>query len=338
MNFGLDALLEERLEVFPAEPSSALHSAGSAEAVIRSLIKERDDLQAQVKEQASTIEQLERRIYAKVATDAQLPVDVVRRLNRLESDTQHLRKENTRLNENLKAAESETATLRDTIAEKSQKVKGALKKTKNAKEVAGKVEEKAKEAVNDKQQRLASERKMRIERNDALAALTEQRKIAVDLRAELRLEQSGKPHLRDTEGTRSNYTTVVIPIEFKIHRGDYMKTLTRLRSRPNYFVDRVKVWYEKWTSTQEEKDEEGEEEYAEDSDGDGLDYENENKLYGGMVEGGDMMTGAEHDSWRSMRGLKAVGRKAQAQYGTCREQLGLTPCRPPIRLHARSYW
>lgn len=132
--FALDALFEERLEVFPAEPSSVLSSKGHATGAIKSLIKERDTLQMQVSEQAETIKTLEHRIYSNMSPDAQLPVEVVRRLHLLENDYQRLRKENVKLNENLRAAESEAAILRDTVADKSQKVKGAMKKTKNAKE------------------------------------------------------------------------------------------------------------------------------------------------------------------------------------------------------------
>jgi hypothetical protein len=87
MSFGLEALFEERLKVFSVEHEAALHSTtGHVDAVIKSLIMERDDLQAEVKAQAITIEHLERRVYAKVAADAELPADVARRLNRLESE------------------------------------------------------------------------------------------------------------------------------------------------------------------------------------------------------------------------------------------------------------
>ncbi|KAF1921358.1 NO signaling/Golgi transport ligand-binding domain-containing protein [Ampelomyces quisqualis] len=312
MTFGLEALFEERLEVFPTEPSSVLHATNShVEAVIKSLVKERDDLQVQAREQASTIEQLERRIYTKVAADAQLPVDVVRRLQRLENDCQHLRSQNAKLNENLKAAESETATLRNTIAEKAQKMKGANKKTKNAKEVAVRVEEKAKDAVNDKQRHLASERKMKKERNDALMELSAERKIAEGLRTELKIEQSGKPHLRETEGSKSNFTTVVVPIEFRIRRQDYYRTIRRLRVNHNFLIDRMQEWHGKWLEKLNEENEEEEEEeedggYPEDSGEDGSLYGDDGMLYGGMLEGGNIMTGAEHDSWRSMRGLEQI--------------------------------
>jgi hypothetical protein len=315
MSFGLEALFEERLEVFPAEPVAVRHlTAGHCEVIIKSLIKERDDLHTQVQEQASTIEHLERRVYAKVAADAELPVDVVCRLHRLESECQQLRDRNTRTNENLKAAESETATLRDTIAEKSQKVKGALRKTKNAKEVAGKVEEKAKDAANDKQRHLASERKMRAERNEALAALTQERKITEDLRVELDIEQSGQPHLRDTEGSKSNFTTFVIPIDFRIRRIDHYRTMRRLRSNPSYLDARVQEWYEKWTTQQDEKEDADDGDYDEDDDECELEDDSENKLYGGMAKGGEMKTGAEHDGWRPMRGLQKICRNAAARH------------------------
>jgi chromosome segregation ATPase len=313
MSFGLEALFEERLEVFPAEPSSILHPAGHADAVIMALIKERDDLQAKLEDHVKTIDQLERRIYSKIAPDALLPADVVRRLHRLETESHNLRKENATIKDNLRAAESETATLRDTITEQAQKAKGASKKTKNAKEVAGKVEEKAKDAVNDKQRRLASERKMRKERNDALAALSEQEKTTEDLRGELAKEQSGKPYLRDTEGPKSNITTLVVPMEFKIRRLDHMKTLTRLRSRQKYFISMAQQWHETWIAMERENDEDGEEsegEYVEDY----MEDEEQDMLYGDMVEGGDMMTGAEHDGWRSMRGLEAACRNVEDRY------------------------
>jgi hypothetical protein len=215
----------------------------------------------------------------------------------------------------LKAAESETATLRDTISEKAQKVKGALKKSKNAKEVAGKEEQKAKDAVNERTQLLKSQKEMRKERNDALANLAEQQKIAEDLRAELKLEQSGHPHLRDTEGSRSNCTTLVVPLEFRTKRADHMKMLSRLRYRRKYFLHMALGWHVAWTTREDEDAEEEEDGYATGDEEEDLDDEEEDKLYGGMVEGG-VMTGAEHDGRRSMKGIEAVCRKAEAKYGS----------------------
>jgi chromosome segregation ATPase len=308
MSFGIDALFEERLEVFPAEPSSALHAtAGHAEAVIKSLIKQRDDWEAQAKEYATEKEDLQRRLYAKLADQSDLPTNIVRRLHRLENDCQRLRVENTKLHENLKAAESETTGLRDKIVDQTQKVKGANKKTKNAKEVAGKVEEKAQDAMSDKKRHLESERKMRKEKNDALAALQEQSKLAEDLRAELSIERSGKPHLRETEGTDSNFTTVVIPMEFFIRRAHYPMLLEILESNRINYVDRAKEWYERWAFVNKE-------EVVKVVGANYVDDESMDKLYGGMIEGGLMMTGAEHDSWRSMKGLEAICRNAHARH------------------------
>tara|TARA_R110002003_G_scaffold248_2_gene17636 strand:+ start:42375 stop:43280 length:906 start_codon:yes stop_codon:yes gene_type:complete len=299
MSFGLGALFEERLEVFPAEPSSILHPAGNADAVIMALIKERDDLQAKLEDHVKTIDQLERRIYSKIAPDALLPADVVRRLHRLKTESHNLRKENAKTKDNLRAAESETATLRDTITEQAQKAKGANKKTKDA--------------VNEKQRHLASERKMRKERNDTLAALSEQEKTTEYLRGELAKARSGKPYLRDTEGPRSQFTTLVVPMEFKIRRLEHMKTLTRLRSRQKYFISMAQQWHETWIAMERENEEDGEVvdgEYEEDY----MEDEEQDMLYGDMVEGGDVMTGAEHDGWRSMRGLEAACRNAEDRY------------------------
>jgi chromosome segregation ATPase len=314
MSFGLEALFEERLEAFPAELTAITHTNSSeCEAAIKSLIKERDDLHAKVKDQTNTINHLERRIYTKVAADADLPVDVVRRLNRLENENQQLRKLNTKLTDNLRASESENATLCDTIAENSQKMKGASKKTKNAKEVAIKGEEKAKDAVKNKQAHVASERKMKQERNEAKAALSHERKIAEDLRAELEVEKSSEPHLRDTEGSQSNHTTLIVPVSLRIRRADFQRTMTLLRQSQKYFLERAQDWYEIWTGKVKGEGQASEGKYEE-SDGDEFDDDYEDKLYGGMVEGGDMMTGAEHDGRRSMKGLKKICRNAEAHY------------------------
>jgi chromosome segregation ATPase len=327
MSFGLDALFEERLEVFPADVSSVAHSPSSADVVIRAIIKERDDAQALVKQHATAIAQLEHRIYSKVAPDADLPVEIVRRLHRLETECQNLRKETTTLRDNLKAAESEAATLQESISVKAQKVKGALKVSKKAKEVAGKEEEKAKSAASDKKRHLEAERKQRKECSEALRKLEAQIKITEDLRAELEREQSGYPHLRDTEGSRSNFTTLVVPLEFRIKRTDHMRMLSRLRFRPKYFLHEAHKWHQAWmTRLQEDDAEEDEkEEYAmesdvdEDGDEQNDDEQNDDggdKLYGGMVDGGEIMTGAEHDGWRSVKGIQAVCRTAEARYGS----------------------
>ncbi|KAH5423538.1 hypothetical protein HBI23_199860 [Parastagonospora nodorum] len=299
MTLGLEALFEERLEVFPAESLTVASSkSGRAEDLIKALMREREDLQAQVQEQAATIEQLTRRLHPKPHSNALEQTETLNRLYRLEHENDVLRKEKDKLNENLRAAECETATLRSRLEDKSQKVKGANKKTKNAKQVAEKEGEKAKDAVQDKQRCAKAEKQMKQQRNEAKAALQEQLKAVDDLRSELATEQSGIIHLRETEGTHSDLTTVVIPMEFLIRRQDYVHVQDTLESNRISYVDRAKEWYEKWKVGQEE------EEVRQVVGANYLNDEKKDKLYGDMIEAGFMATGAEHDGWRSMKGLK----------------------------------
>jgi hypothetical protein len=160
------------------------------------------------------------------------------------------------------------------------------------------VEEQAKDAVNYKQHHIALERKMRKKRNDALAALMEQQKIAEALRTELEAEQSGRPHLRDTEGMKSNCITIVVPVEYKVRRTHCTRTMMWLRSSPNYYMDIVKGWYETWMTKLKEESYGEDRDYTEGVEEDDVNNEYEDKIYGDMVEGGDMVTGAEHDGWR----------------------------------------
>lgn len=108
-------------------------------------------------------------------------------------------------------------------------MKGAGKKVRNAKDLACKEGEKAKNAVHDEQQRVSSERKMKAERNEAKAELQKYKKENETLLAKLEVEQSRRPHLRE-DGIESDCTAVVIPVEYKIHRGDFLKLLTVFES------------------------------------------------------------------------------------------------------------
>jgi hypothetical protein len=314
MSFGLEALFEERLEVFPAEPKPIpSHFAGGTEPIVRSLIRERNCLQAQVKEDAVTIEQLRHRIYSKLPTDIALPPETVRRLYQLEHDNERLRKENIKLSENLRAAERETATLRDSLEDKSQKVKGANKKTKNAKQVAVKEEEKAKTAVKEKDEQKKSRKQMKQEKDEARKAHQEQEKMVQDLLTELSIEQAGSVHLRETEGTHSNNTTVVIPMEFLIRRQDFRPIQDILEANRISYVDKAKEWYDVWKLGKGEADDH----VVRVVGANYLDDEKKKgKLYGDMIEDGFMMTGAEHDSWRSKKSLEATCRIAQTRHNT----------------------
>lgn len=152
--------------MFPHDLSSASQlSSTTATSVIKGLIRERDALHAQSIEDTSTIEQLQRRLYAK-ATDndaTNLPYEIVTRLHRRENEVQRLRKTNDSLKDNLTAAENETCLPREQLVDRQEKMKGANKKTKNAKEVASKEEKKAKTAVGDEQRHVESVKKIRRE-------------------------------------------------------------------------------------------------------------------------------------------------------------------------------
>jgi chromosome segregation ATPase len=165
-------------------------------AIIASLSRERDAWKARAEQQELVIAELDRRV-SKDLDKTDLPADVVRRLNRLESEITCLRSDNSQLKHDLQATEHENVNLGNQNEGKARKLKGANKKVMNAKDVASKEEEKAKGAKDDKQRHLASERKMKKERNDALAVLQKEEKISTDLRGELEVEQSGAPYMRD---------------------------------------------------------------------------------------------------------------------------------------------
>ncbi|ORY17153.1 hypothetical protein BCR34DRAFT_661114 [Clohesyomyces aquaticus] len=195
--------------------------------------------------------------YAKVTSGTQkarktFGNDIAARLNRLEFENQRLRSENAELQEKYGKAERENAVLFYENVSQSKKLKGANKKVEKAKVVVVKEEEKAKHAVNDKNHRLASERKMRKERNDALAAFQEQKKISGDLRAQLMVEQSGHPHLRDN-GNTEDVTTLVIPVEVEIHRADFIKLNLVFESTQMKVKDQFNQFYEQWKRPEEEK-------------------------------------------------------------------------------------
>lgn len=207
-------------------------------ATIATLSQQCEYWKGQAEERGKTVDDLDRRT-AKTAAGSDLPADTVRRLNRLESEVTRLRSENTQLKDTLKAIEYENVNLGDKNDGKTRKLKGANKKVKNAKEVAGKEEEKAKDAQGGKQRHLASERKMKKERGDALAALQQQRKLNCDLRAELEVEQSGAPHMRDAAADPNN-TTAVVPIQFDICRTDVQPMMRVLRWHQMNLTERFK--------------------------------------------------------------------------------------------------
>ncbi|KAI4614502.1 hypothetical protein J4E83_007156 [Alternaria metachromatica] len=276
---------------------------------IATLSQQCEHWKGQAEERGKTIDDLDRRT-AKTAAGSDLPTDTVRRLNRLESEVTRLQSENTQLKDTLKTIEYENFNLGNQNDGKTRKLKGANKKVKNAKDTAWKEEEKAKDAQGDKQRHLVSERKMKKERGDALAALQQQRKLNGDLRAELELELSGAPHMRDVAAD-PNYTTAIIPIQFDIRRTDVQPMMRVLEWHQMNLTERFKEWYKDWkkASTGEERKVVGSE---------GVDDEKKKleKLYEDMIEmpDGYMETAAEHDGWRSKRAVQAVCRHAEARH------------------------
>ena len=69
---------------------------------------------------------------------AELPRDILRRINRLESEMVRLRAENAQLKETHKTTERENILLGIQNESKANKLKGANTKVKNAKQVASK--------------------------------------------------------------------------------------------------------------------------------------------------------------------------------------------------------
>lgn len=214
------------------------------------LSQQRDQWKAQAEEHAKIIADLDQR----ASTDAacsNLPYNVLRRINRLESEIARLRLENAHLKESCKTTERANVLLGNQNENKDNKLKGAKKKVKNAKQVADREETKAKEAVEAKQRHLASQRKMKKERDDALAAMEEQKKLNDSLRGELEMEQCGAPHVRDAAADANN-TLVVVPIEFEARRVDIPYIMAELDQRQGDIIADVETWYKEWRELRKE--------------------------------------------------------------------------------------
>jgi hypothetical protein len=333
MSFHLDALFREPVELYPEPPSPKTLSKGAlgtkaAAALLKensyidgmaaedgedagttvlgdtltALILDRNAWKAQAEERNKIINGLDQRI-SRDPNHSDLPGDVVRRFNRHESEVTRLKSENAQLKDSLYIIECENTRIGNQNDGKARKLKGANKKVKNAKDVAGKQEEKAKEAVGDKQRHLASER------NDALAALQEQKKINMDLVAKLEVEQSGAPHVREAAGDPNN-TLVVIPIEFEIRRIDIQALMMSFEVNQMSIAQKFKIWYEGWKEPKEEVRNVVGANYLDDE------KKKNARIYEDMVEmpDGYMETGAEHDGQRSKRSLESVCRHAEARY------------------------
>ncbi|KAH6857640.1 hypothetical protein B0T12DRAFT_454756 [Alternaria alternata] len=136
------------------------------------------------------------------------PDDIIHRLTRLESEVSCLQPENTQLKETLKTIEN----AKDMAVEKDE-------------------EEEAKDAQDDKQRHLASERRMKRERGDALAALQEQSKHNRHPRPKLEVEHF-----------------------FNIRRIDMQTMMMFLVWHQMNVTEKFREWYKEWsTSAKEER-------------------------------------------------------------------------------------
>jgi hypothetical protein len=284
-----------------------------AEDTIKSLLQESNLLKEKVARQKKAYEDLEQRVYKKAAVDVDLPTEVVRRLNRLENEVERFRIENKDLRDSLKVAESEVTALQDEIAGQKNKLKGAGKKVRNAKEVAGKQEEKAKSAVHDKQLRVLSERKMKQERNEATAEVARLTKQCDDLQTDLDVERAGEPHLRVNDPA-SDIAVAVIPVELSIDRAHFQKLSTVFKSNQISIAEQMQQWYANWKKPKEPSRQVVGANYV-DKKQDKVAVDPE-KLYADMVDlvDGHEQTGAEHDGPRSARSLQTICRKAEERH------------------------
>ncbi|EUC47303.1 hypothetical protein COCMIDRAFT_90425 [Bipolaris oryzae ATCC 44560] len=203
-----------------------------------------DHWKAQAEEYGKIIAELDQRTSRDTA-HPKLPRDILRRINRLEGETVRQRAENAQLKKMHKTTERENVLLGTQNENKANKLKGANIKVKNAKQVASKEEGKAKEAMEAKQRHLPSQRKMKKERDNALAAMQEQKKSNEGLRAELDTEQSGAPHMRDTAVDPDN-TVVVVPIEFEARWVDVQRIMVELNRHQIAWTADIEAWYKEW--------------------------------------------------------------------------------------------
>lgn len=284
---------------------------------VRSLAREVDHWKAEAARNRKKYEDLQRKMCRTSKHDVDLPAEFVRRLERFESEVDRYRTENKTLRERVTAAETEVTTLQDHIAGQKNKLKGAGKKVRNAKDVAGKQEEKVKDAVREKQGRASSERKMKQKLDKALAEVASLTKLSDDLLADLEVEQAGQPHMRRGDSA-SDVTVAVVPVEFRINRAHFRMLSKTLETSKASVTMQLQDWYDEWTKLKEPVQKVVGADYVDDKKS-GKAVVELDKLFGDSVEHGHQMTVAEHDGPRSKEGLETICRKDEArhnEYGT----------------------
>jgi hypothetical protein len=285
---------------------------------LQALIDERDEWKLKAEKNADFIDKLQKRQHMKIRNDPDFARDAASRLNALERENRRLQSETKELRDKLKESEGENILLTHETNDKSNKLHGANKKAQKEKNVARKEKEKAKSALHGKNERLKAEKNWRKERNDAMGALEEQKKINAQLQEQLDIEKSGYSHLREN-GTDSDYTTVVIPIEFRIHRGDYLRLKMTFDANRTKLTTQFRGWYERWRKPKNDNVKVVGADYMKAKGGKKI--HDEGNMYNdicafGEANGADNIpqTGAEHDDWRSQRGLRDFCRNVQANY------------------------
>jgi hypothetical protein len=287
------------------------------EDTIRSVSHERDLWKAEATQYQKDYENLQQKVCRKAFHDLDLPAEVVRRLERLETEVTRYLTENSNLRDNLKAAKSEVMTLQNHIASQKNKLKGAGKQVRNAKDVASKQEVKANGAMHEKQARVSSERKMKQKCDNALAEVASLTKLCGDLQADLDVERAGGPHMRKGDSA-SDTAVAVIPVQIAINRAHFHALSETLEISRASVTMSMQEWYDNWKQPKEASKQVVGANYVHDKKSNQVPV-NLDKLYADLVEDGHQHTGAEHDGWRSKQSLETICRNAEEQhnsYGT----------------------
>jgi chromosome segregation ATPase len=237
-------------------------------------------------------------------------------LHRLENELERQQAENKQLRERLKISESEVATLQDEVASQKNKIKGAGKKVRNAKDFAGKNEEKAKHAVQDKQLRVSSERQMKNERNEAFAKVASLTRMCDELQSDLKEETSGQPHLRKVS-TSSDEAVAVIPVELTVQRKHFVSLVPVFESYQISITEETQRWYDEWNKSKDITQQVVGATYIDNEESDKAASSRE-ELYADMIElvDGHQQTGAEHNGPRTKRSLETTCRNAEERHNS----------------------
>lgn len=128
------------------------------------------------------------------------------------------------------------------------------------------------------------------------------------------MERSGLSYLRKGDSA-SDIATAVIPMELKVHRGDFLKLTDVFDWHRVTITNQLQGWYEGWKKPKAATQEVVGQEYTQNKES-GKSAVDMVKLYADMIEfvDGHQETGAEHDGPRSKLSLETVCRKAEKRH------------------------